>query len=105
MSAKTYQEVQDGGDAVVRTGVALMAMEASIAEWQEQDLVLVSFTVRPANEENYECMVIGRFDNGGARLVTFVSGETVAEAVRKFAHNMKVNRLKLREDRYANGQG
>lgn len=103
--AKTYEELMQGEDTLQKIGAAVSAFEGIHRKWLADDWRLLSLTVKTPEEFGDEYLLIARFDNGGDRQVTFRSANDLGSLLVGFINAMRTRKLKLREDKYAQGNG
>lgn len=82
---------------------AVVGFERALQKLWEDDIELLSFTVKLPVDEGGEYLLVGRFRKGAGRFVAFKDGDTLAWLLIAFVRALRAKNLKFREDKYANG--
>lgn len=103
--AKSYAQLMQGDDQVQKNGAALFMLTQTVRLWAERGIVLRGLTVRWPVEEGDDFLLTARFETESGPVVAFHSADELGALVRGYANKMRLEKLKLREDRYGKGNG
>lgn len=96
-------ELLHDDDFILRAGAAVHVLEDVADTWADDSAFLVSFSIRWPAEVGDEYFLVARIEVEGRKMVAFRSAGSLHELLVGFVKAMKYKKLKLREDKYGDG--
>lgn len=95
--SRSFESYSDGA------AEALVRFEGVLDKLRHDEVEMISVTIRLPKFDGDEYLLIARFTRDGERLVAFRSAEWLVELWVGFFRAIRHGNLKMKEDRYADG--
>ena len=83
-----------------KIGDSLIRLDKTIEDYADDDVYLMSFTVKTTHQRGGEYLLVARIETGGAKYVAFHNADSVYDVLQGFANRFVNRQLKLKEDQY-----
>jgi hypothetical protein len=104
-SAERSARGHDAGKAVEKYGWSMVNADHWVERLADDDFRVLSITVNTPQSGRDDYLVVVRVEAGTNRLVAFVGGSTLHDALSSAFNKLGNGTLKLQEDKYATGSG